>query len=289
MTANLATASEEIRLVRNLHGREFLEIDHPAVQARISLEGAHIVSCVPSGGEPLLWMSPTDPEEPGKPLRGGIPICWPWFAGERAGPAHGIARISQWILTDVASAPHQLRLVLELPEETIARQLPDEKWRLRVEFLLGQSLSVSLTTTNVNDRPQVLSQALHSYLPVRSIQSTQLWGLEGASYVDQVTGVPANTQHGAVTFAGEVDRIYYDHPSPIQLENGDDHLLVISRDGSQSVVVWNPWIEKGARLGQFPADGYLGMVCVEAANAGPDARILEPGETHTLSTEIKRA
>lgn len=288
MTANMAASFEEIHVVRNIHGREFLEINHPAVRARISLEGAHILSCTPSGAKPLLWMSPIDPEEPGKPLRGGIPICWPWFAGERPGPAHGIARTSQWVLTDTTSAPHQLRLMLELPEATIARQLPGERWRLQAEFLLGQTLSVSLISTNLSDKPQVLSQALHTYLPVRSIHSTRLWGLEGASYVDQVTGVASNSQHGAVTFSGEVDRIYYDHRSPIQLENGDDHLLVISRDGSQSVVVWNPWIEKSARLSQFPDDGYLEMVCIEAANAGPDARILEPGESHTLSTEIKR-
>ncbi|MEH6389960.1 D-hexose-6-phosphate mutarotase [Pseudomonas profundi] len=288
MNVDVAVASKEISVVRNIHGREFLEINHPAVQARIALEGAHIVSCVPAGEEPLLWMSPVDPEEPGKPLRGGIPICWPWFAGERPGPAHGIARTSPWILTDTNSAPHQLRLLLELPEKTISQQLPDEKWRLQAEFLLGQSLSINLTTTNVGDTPQVLSQALHTYLPVHSIHSTQLWGLEGASYVDQVSGVASNMQHGAVTFSGEVDRIYYDHPSPLQLEHGESQRVMVSRGGSQSAVVWNPWIDKSARLSQFPDDGYLGMVCIEAANAGPDARILEPGESHTLSTEIKR-
>ncbi|QJD58303.1 D-hexose-6-phosphate mutarotase [Pseudomonas sp. gcc21] len=288
MNVKVAVASKEIRVLRNIHGREFLEIDHPAVQARISLEGAHIVSCVPAGEEPLLWMSPIDPEEPGKPLRGGVPICWPWFAGERPGPAHGIARTSQWVLTDTYSAPHLLRLLLELPEDTIRKQLPGEAWRLQAEFELGQSLSINLITTNLSDKPQVLSQALHSYLPVHSIHSTQLWGLEGASYVDQVTGVASNTQHGAVTFTGEVDRIYYDHRSPIQLEGAEDQRVIVARDGSQSVVVWNPWIDKSTRLSQFPDDGYLGMVCIEAANAGPDARILEPGETHTLSTEIKR-
>lgn len=287
MTAKVAAASEHIRLVTNVHGREFLEIAHPAVQARISLEGAHLISCVPTGENPLLWMSPTDPQEPGTPLRGGIPICWPWFSGERPGPAHGIARTSQWVLTETTSAPHQLRLVLELPEESIARQLSDEKWQLRVEFLLGQTLSVSLTTTNINDRPQPLSQALHSYLPVQSIDSVQLRGLEEAKYLDQLTGAPAETEHGAVTFGGEVDRIYYDHSTPIQLHDGNDQML-ISRGGSRSVVVWNPWIAKSARLGQFPDDGYLSMVCVEAANAGPDARILKPGEAHTLSTEVRR-
>ncbi|HDZ55426.1 MAG TPA: D-hexose-6-phosphate mutarotase [Pseudomonas xinjiangensis] len=280
---------ESIQFIRNIHGREFLEITHPAVTARIALEGAHIVSCVPTGQQPLLWMSPSDPEVPGRPLRGGIPICWPWFAGERDGPAHGIARTSPWILKRTVSTQHQLRVVLELPQTEVTRRLPAESWSLEVEFVLGQSLIVCLTTVNTGDKPQVLSQALHSYLPVKDISDVQLWGLEGSSFVDQVTGIPDNTQQGAVTFEGEVDRIYYDHQSSIQLHDSSGNFIVIARDGSESVVVWNPWIDKSKTLSQFPADGYRTMVCVEAANAGPDARILEPGERHTLSTEIKRA
>lgn len=165
MSTDRTHDSREVVLVRNIQGREFLEIDHPAVKARISLQGAHIVSCIPTGQKPLLWMSPTDPEQPGKPLRGGIPICWPWFAGERQGPAHGIARTSQWVLSDSNSTPQEIRLSFELPESVIAEQLPGEKWALRVSFVLGATLSVSLSTTNLGPQPQPLSQALHSYLP----------------------------------------------------------------------------------------------------------------------------
>lgn len=281
-------SNDSLQLLRNIHGREFLEIRHPAVQARIALEGAHLVSCVPAGQGPLVWMSPVDPEVPGRPLRGGIPICWPWFGDERDGPAHGIARTSQWVLKGCSSAPHQVRLVLELPEGEIARQLPAESWHLEVEFVLGQGLQVCLTTTNTGSRPQPLSQALHSYLPVQSIHDTEIWGLDGCRYADKVTGVSDNLQQGAVRFTGEVDRIYHGHQSPVQLHDGSAHFFQVSREGSQSVVVWNPWIDKGSRLSQYPSDGYLSMVCIEAANAGPDGRILEPGESHTLSTEIKR-
>lgn len=110
-TEAVSQASEHIQLLRNIHGREFLEVQHPAVKARISLEGAHLVACVPAGQDPLLWMSPVDPEVPGRPLRGGVPICWPWFADEREGPAHGIARTSHWILKECSTAPHQIRIV----------------------------------------------------------------------------------------------------------------------------------------------------------------------------------
>ncbi|WP_304638711.1 D-hexose-6-phosphate mutarotase [Pseudomonas sp.] len=287
-TEAVSQASEHIQLLRNIHGREFLEVQHPAVKARISLEGAHLVACVPAGQDPLLWMSPVDPEVPGRPLRGGVPICWPWFADEREGPAHGIARTSHWILKECSTAPHQIRIVLALPEAEIARQLPGESWQLEAEFVLGQALQICLTTTNTGNRPQPLSQALHTYLPVDSIHRAEVWGLEGCRYADKVTGIADNQQQGPVTFSGEVDRIYYDHQSPVQLHDGSDHFLQVGREGSQSVVVWNPWIKKGGRLSQYPADGYLGMVCIEAANAGPDARVLEPGESHTLSTDIRR-
>lgn len=289
MTAvDTPTALDCISIDRNIHGREFISINHPAVQARIALEGAHIVSCKPADQGELLWMSPSDPEVPGSPLRGGIPICWPWFSNERAGPAHGIARTSHWVIKSSSATLHQVSLVLELPTAEISRQLPGEHWQLEAEFILGQSLSVTLTTRNIGTEPQVLSQALHTYLPVTAIQDTQLWGLEGCHYIDQVSGVPDNVQQGAVIFSEEVDRIYYGHQTAIQVQDGSDQLLGVTRSGSASVVVWNPWIAKSQRLSHFPPEGYLTMVCVEAANAGPDARIVEPGDTHVLATEIKR-
>lgn len=279
---------ERTTLSHNAHGRSFLDINHPCVQARIALEGAQIISCKPKGQGDLLWMSPADEQKPGTPLRGGIPICWPWFGNERPGPSHGIARTSQWRLTSVVDEGEQLRISMELPGPIISQQTPDADWQLKIEFLLGSSLDVSLTTTNTGAQPQFLSQALHSYLPVSDIRETRVWGLEDAEFLDQLTGVNHLRQQGPVTFSAEVDRIYYGHSQTIQLDDASAHYLVIQREGSDSVVVWNPWIDKSQRLGQFPADGYLTMVCLEAANAGPDRRTLAPGETHTLRTVIKR-
>lgn len=285
---DFAQLVDTIKLARNAQGRAFLEVSHPRVQARIALQGAHIVSCVPKGQGDLLWMSPTDPEKPDTALRGGIPICWPWFGNERAGPSHGIARTSEWALKGVNDAGDRLHLSLELPEEAIKARLPDENWRVVVDFELGQALSVSLTSTNIGQHQQRLSQALHSYLPVSDIYQTRIWGLEGAKFIDQLTVVAQNHQQGPITFHGEVDRIYYDHQSPTQLDDAGAHYLLVEREGSNSVVVWNPWIDKSKRLSQFPHDGYRNMVCIEAANAGPDARELAPGQSHTLKTIIRR-
>ena len=276
----------ELRLVANEHGRQFIHVDHPAVQARIALQGAHIIQCRPAGQRPLLWMSPTDPCKPDTALRGGVPLCWPWFADEREGPAHGIARTSNWDLVDARVESETVHLTLELAPETITRQLPDEAWVVRVEFRLAHELEIGLTTTNTGTRPQRLSQALHSYLPVTDIADVEITGLLGCAYIDKLQGATL-VQEAPLRFAQEVDRIYLDHHGEIDVHTGDDHLRV-SRAGSESVVVWNPWQAKGARLSQFPPDGYRTMVCVEAANAGPDGRVLAPGESHTLATRIGR-
>lgn len=277
-----------IKLLRNHLGRAFLDVDHSCVRALIALQGAHIISCVPAGQGDLLWMSPTDPQTPNTALRGGIPICWPWFGGERSGPSHGIARTSEWTVKSATDTGSELRLLLELPVASIKSQLPEEDWRVEVEFELGSRLSVSLTTTNTGNRAQQLSQALHSYLPVRDIHEARIWGLENAYFIDQLTGVFQNRQEGPVTFHAEVDRIYYSHDRPTQLDDGGAHYLLVEREGSESMVIWNPWIDKSQRLSQFPTDGYRSMVCIEAANAGPDARTIAPGQSHTLKTIIRR-
>ena len=272
----------------NEHGRRFIEIDHAAVRARVAEQGAQIIDCVPTGQRPLLWMSPVDPARPDTALRGGIPLCWPWFADERPGPAHGIARTSHWQLRLAEADAQWVRLVLELPEPEIARQLPGESWAVQVEMLFGTSLSVTLVTTNTGNRTQRLSQALHSYLPVDDIGNVSILGLQGASYIDKLQADAVCRQQEPIQISGEIDRVYFDTAVDVQLLDGSAEPLWVQRRNSRSVVVWNPWQDKGTRLSQFPADGYRGMLCIEAANAGPDARLVEPGQVQRLQTIISR-
>lgn len=271
----------------NQQGRAFMQIEHPQVSARISLEGAHITHCTPTGQRPLLWMSPDEPELPGKTIRGGIPICWPWFSNSRPGAAHGIARTSLWRLTSVSCDALQVTVTMSLPTALINEQLPGEAWQLDVEFILGRDLQVTLTSQNLSSRPQTLSQALHSYLPVTDIESARVEGLAGCTYINQLTGREGQ-QTGAVHFTEETDRIYFDHSGEVSLLDAGKDRLLIARESSDSLVVWNPWKDKSLRLTHFPRDGYQQMVCLEAANAGPDTRTLQPGEIHQLSTRVSR-
>ncbi len=278
---------EGVCLIHNQHGREFLQIDHPAVSARIAMEGAHITHCQPTGQGPLLWMSSSEPEHPGKTIRGGIPLCWPWFSDTRAGPAHGIARISPWELTAISSDAEQVSVRMSLADSLIEQALPGEKWQLDVEFVLGSDLMVTLITRNTGSDAQALSQALHSYLPISNIDQVMVQGLESCTYLDQLTG-HLQIQQGPVRFTAETDRIYFNHSGELRLIDANKQVISVHREGSDSVVVWNPWIEKSLRLSHFASDDYRHMLCIEAANAGPDARMIEPGETHRLSSRITR-
>tara|TARA_R100001377_G_scaffold42983_1_gene24257 strand:- start:114 stop:1001 length:888 start_codon:yes stop_codon:yes gene_type:complete len=277
-----------IQLIDNPAGKTFVVIDHPQVSARIALEGAHLLQCTPKGQLPLLWVSPDDPQLPGKSLRGGIPLCWPWFGGDRPAAAHGIARRAKWVLSTATEDSQGVYLRFDLPAACISEQLPGEPWQVYVEFRLGAGLDVQLTTTNMGAEPMKLSQALHTYLPVGSIHQARISGLDASCYIDALDGWTHKTQAGDVQFNAELDRIYYGNGDNLYLHAGDNS-VVVERQGSESVVVWNPWVDKSLRLSEFPAEGYLRMLCIEAANAGPDARVLQPGEQHTLGTRIQHA
>jgi len=274
-----------IRHTFNPAGKAFIDISHPAVTARIALEGAHLLQCTPAGKPPLLWVSPDDPQLPGNALRGGIPLCWPWFGGDRPPVAHGVARRAPWTLTAASDDADGVYLRFDLAAEEITRLLPDEPWQVHVEYRLGKALDVQLTTCNAGLQPMKLTQALHTYLPVSDIRQARISGLDGATYIDALDDWTHKTQQGDIRFAAELDRIYYGHADELQLHTAA-HAVSVERSGSESVVVWNPWQGKSQRLSEFPADGYLGMLCIEAANAGPDARWLEPGQSHALGTRI---
>ncbi|MEH6564256.1 MAG: D-hexose-6-phosphate mutarotase [Halopseudomonas sp.] len=276
-----------MRHTSNPAGKAFIDIQHPAVEARIALEGAHLLQCVPAGQRPLLWVSPDDPQLPGKALRGGIPLCWPWFGGDRPTGAHGIARRLLWQLTAATEDEQGVYLRFDLPPERIAEALPDEPWQVHVEYRLNSAIDVRLTTTNAGQQPMRLTQALHTYLPVSDIHRVRISGLDQAAYIDAVDGWKQKSQTGDIDFTGELDRIYHGHAASVRLHDSR-YPVVVERRGSESVVVWNPWQAKSLRLSEFPAEGYLGMLCIEAANAGPDARQIQPGQSHTLGTRLSR-
>jgi glucose-6-phosphate 1-epimerase len=274
-------------------GLPFAQIENDLATATVCLQGAQLTHWQPrSQTEPVTFMSAMAQYTEGKPIRAGIPICWPWFgpyATDRSLPQHGFARNLLW----EARAPDSLgngatQLSLLLVDSAKTRELWPHRFNLEYRVTVGNVLDIELTTTNTDGEAFVLSEALHAYLQVGDISAVQVLGLDGTEYVDKVDGEQRKRQEGPVTFAAEVDRVYVDTEARCTIA---DPLLKrrihISKRGSRSTVVWNPWEKKAAALadlGAAPATrgGWRQFVCVESANAGDNTLTLAPGQTHSL-------
>ncbi|WP_139558646.1 D-hexose-6-phosphate mutarotase [Methylotetracoccus oryzae] len=264
-----------------------IEIRHPHATGRVALRGAQILEWVPQGEEPVLWLSPCAQYASGKAIRGGIPICWPWFGAhpeEPTFPAHGFARTHLWIVehTDTDNCGVSVRLRL-LHDETTEALWP-HACSLTLSLRIGSRLELALSTRNMGAEAITISEALHAYFRVTDIATARVQGLEGAVYVDKTDQERSKRQAGAIVFEAETDRIYTGVNGECRIDDpGYGRRIRIEKSGSGSTIVWNPGKDKTASLSDMPADGYRQMVCVESGNADRDAVRLLPGDTHTLS------
>ncbi len=272
-------------------GFVFIDIENEWGRAEVSLYGGHVLSFQSVGGIPVLWMSDDAILERGTAIRGGIPVCWPWFGKhpERGDvPSHGFARISDWSVKSVEELDDTTRLVLTLTDTETSMAIWPHAFTLRLIITVGQTLTVELVTENASDEPFRLTQALHSYFFVGSIHEIQVLGLDGVRYLDTVDGIVERVQEGPIRFTAETDRDYLDTVADCVIHDpvlGRD--LRIEKSGSNSTVVWNPWLDKARAMTDFPDDAYPGMVCVETTNATEfDTIVVEPGESHGMMTRI---
>jgi D-hexose-6-phosphate mutarotase len=268
-------------------GLVFAEIDHAEGTATICLQGAHLTTFRPKNRpEPVVWVSEAARFAPGKSIRGGVPVCWPWFGAHPARadwPAHGFARTVPWSVVDSRADADATTLTLQLTASDATRALWPHDTPLTLRISVSEVLDMELTTRNATAQALPLSEALHTYFQVGDIAEVELTGLDGCSYLDKVEGFARKRQYGALRFAGETDRIYVDTQSACVIH--DPRLLRrirIDKQGSASTVVWTPWADKAAAMGDFTARGWRNMLCVESANAADDTLTLLPGQTHTL-------
>ncbi len=276
-------------------------IRHAGAELLVSEQGAQILRYQPAGGEPLIWLSDEAVYAAGKSVRGGVPVCWPWFgdlqrnpeairttyARPADAPAHGLVRDRDWQLIGLDT--REDGATLSFAYDTGAQ--PIAEWpfaaELQLDIHLGERLVLSLTTRNLGDRELPISQALHTYFAVSDIRQVRIEGLEGRSYIDTLQDWKSVRQQGAVTFSGETDRIYLD--TPVQLSIVDPlwkRRILMRSQGSASAVVWNPWVDKAKRLSQFADDAWQGMLCIEHANVLDDALILAPGAEYRLDVTL---
>ncbi len=281
--------ADQLKFIEGPGGLSFAEIDNAQGTAYVCLQGAHVTTFRPKDqAEPVVWLSDYAKFAPGKSIRGGAPVCWPWFgphATESAFPGHGFARTVMWQVTASAALDSgETRLTLMLmPNEQTHAQWPHAT-RLELAVTVGNRLRLDLVTTNLDTVPVSIGEALHTYLHIGDIAEIQVTGLENTGYLDKVAGSTRHTQAGPVTFSGEVDRVYVDTDATCEIVDARlKRRIVIAKSGSRSTVVWTPWAEKADKMGDFGPDGWRRMVCVESANALENVVSIPAGESHCLS------
>jgi D-hexose-6-phosphate mutarotase len=283
--------TDHITFVTGPGGLQIAQIRNAYATAAVSLYGAQVLAFQPHGQEPVLWASAHNSYRPGKAVRAGIPICWPWFGphpSDSAKPAHGFARTALWsVLSAAALADGATQIRLRLADEDINNALRPHAFELRMVVTVGADLKAELIVRNPGPTAYTYSGALHSYFTVSDIAAISIHGLDGCTYIDQIDGEQRKIQHGPITFASEIDRIYLNTTETCAIKDpGLDRRITIAKSGSHSTVVWNPWVEKAGRLADMGADEYHGMVCVETANAGGDSITVAPGGEHRLTAII---
>lgn len=257
-------------------------------EAVVALQGAQVLSWRHDGRE-MLWLSPVSRLGTGKAVRGGIPVCWPWFGphpDDAAKPAHGFVRTATWGVALTQASSSEAAIVLQYRGQRFTQPQEPE---LRLRVALSEELNLALTTDNVGPAPFTMTAALHTYFAVSNIGAIAVEGLDGRTFVDKLDRDQRKTQAGAITIDQEVDRIYLGDTSGISLlDRTAGRRLRIESRGSRSAVVWNPWVEKTRRLGDMGApDAYRRMLCIETANAGDDAVTVPPNGQHVLAARYR--
>ncbi|WP_339330187.1 D-hexose-6-phosphate mutarotase [Aeromonas hydrophila] len=269
-------------------GQPLLTVDNGYAKAEISLFGAHVLSYQRHDEPASIWLSDKAVLDGSKPIRGGIPLCWPWFgpAPARVGsgkPSHGFARTSLWTLDGVSDHGDGTLVHLSLRDNEATRQLWPHAFELELDVLVGKELALVLTTRNTGKAPLVYSGALHTYLQISSPESVSVSGL-GEPYADKLTGQNGQ-QQGPLTLNGPLDRVYWQPAAHVSIQDGERETRVVSGN-HDSVVVWTPWIEGATAMADMSDDGYRTMLCVEAAIASEAGVAVAPDEEHSFSTVI---
>lgn len=277
-------------------------VRHGQAELVVAQQGAHIISYQIDGDQPLIWSNPGAVFKHGKAIRGGMPICWPWFGNLQRNPhhvqamrqssepanAHGEVRAIDWELMGMGEDGDAL--IIEFIQPKAEGQLPG--WPhtvgLKLQIRMDSALNVSLISFNAGPEDVSLSQALHSYFAVSDVRQVSIEGLDGVSYLNTLESWETQiVQAGDVTFTGETDRIYQDTPNLISIvDPGWQRRIQIQTAGSSSAVVWNPWVEKTQTFSDMEADGWQNMVCVETANVLTDSVTLKPGDMNVMSVSI---
>ena len=268
-------------------------------QLDIAQQGGQILSYYPDINQPpVIWLSACAEYQQEHSVRGGIPVCWPWFGDIQHNPAvvqksttadapfHGLARTLDWQLIDSSVDQQGVQISLQLDASAGLSNWPHAA-TLELHICLTEQLTIRLENYNLGSQPLAITQALHSYFAVSDIRQTEVEGLAGCTYYDTLEQWQLRDQVGALNFTGETDRVYLQVPEHLQIiDPGWQRRIDLRSQGSHSAIVWNPWIAKAQTLSGFADDAWQQMLCIESANVLDDHLLLGSGERHCLQLEL---
>jgi D-hexose-6-phosphate mutarotase len=266
------------------NGFRYLEIHNPHAHAKIALQGAHLFEYKAEEKPALVWCSEKAYFESGKAIRGGIPVCFPWFGKHKDDatlPQHGFGRTQEWRVVSQKEMPDgSTSIALQLTPNALTLSLWPFHFEATMHFRVGKMLDVALEVKNTDSKPFELGAALHTYFAVSNICEVSLHGLKDKVYYDNLSQTK-ESQKGELIIDKEIDRVY-SYPEKTIILQDDTHKTTIQQTGSNSTVVWNPWTEKSKQLADMNDEGYKTFVCIETANALEDVRVLQPLQVHRL-------
>lgn len=270
-------------------GFPFIRVQNDKASALVSVYGGQVLSFHPrTARDDLLFLSNRAFYAVGKSIKGGVPVCWPWFGPDLEGrgrPAHGFARNHMWEVAEILATPDgDTRIVLRFTDTEETRAIWQWPFDLKLEIGISETLSLDLVTQNVGAQAFTITQALHTYFAVGDISQTQITGLDTMLYIDKADDNLEKCQVGAVTIEAEVDRIYQTASSEMVIHDAAwQRRIRITSKGNRTAVIWNPWAKISAEMADLQDDAYQRFVCVETTNSATDRVHIQPGSEFRLA------
>ena len=285
--AALTTSTE---LFPQLHqvgdaGLPLLTVDNALGRAAIAQQGAQVLAFQPRGQREMLWISPQCVLTDGQPIRGGIPLCLPWFGpGPDGKSMHGFARTTPWLLTAAEAADNgATRLVFALAGGKETSALWPQAFAFELEITVGSTLQMQLRARNTGDDPAPFAFAFHTYFAVPDVAASRVAGLAGCTYIDKVDAGSRKTQAGDVCITAMTDRVYLDVPTRQSLL-GKDAAIHIDSD-TRCAIVWNAWANAD-NMPDIGAGNHVGYLCVERGDVAEYAVTLPAGGEHRMQMTL---
>jgi glucose-6-phosphate 1-epimerase len=268
-----------------------VRITSPGAAGEIYMHGAHVTSWQPAGREEVLFLSSQSRWEHGRAIRGGVPICFPWFgskADDPKAPAHGFVRTKSWQLESIVQAGDGVMVSMFTESDDDTKRWWPADFRLVYRVTFGSELRLELVVTNIGKTSLRFEEALHAYHRVGNVLNTRVGGLDTVYYIDKTDLNRRKIQHGEIAIVSETDRVYLNTRAAIELEYPVLRRRTrVAKDNSRTTVVWNPWVQKAQSLPDFADDEWMQMICIETSNVSDFGVDLAPGQQHKMTALVR--